>query len=256
MYKALITDLDGTAVAIASNGDDIDNATKAAVQRAIAIGKRLTCATGRSWNSVKPIVDTLGFTAPCIIEGGTRIIDPLTEKTLWEKSLEPGVSAKILKVFKAQSETGVVMSSADTRGVPLASVQSVPKNLSFLYLLAVPEATAIKVSNYINAEGYAIAHNTPSWDGDGLIDVHVTHTEATKEHAIQVWQQLEGIEQAETIGVGDSGNDVPIFQSSGLKIAVGNATPDLKSLADYIAPAQNEHALMHVINKFLLNTPS
>jgi Cof subfamily protein (haloacid dehalogenase superfamily) len=253
MYKALITDLDGTAIAISSNGDDIDNATKEAIQRAIAIGKRLTCATGRDWEGTKAVVHKLGFVAPCIIEGGTRIIDPLTEKTLWEKALKPGASTKILKVFKAQSKTGVVMSSADTHGSPIASVQSVPKNLSFLYLLAVPEPTAIKISNYINAEGYAISHNTPSWSGNGLIDVHVTHTEATKEHAIQVWQQLEGIKHDETIGVGDSGNDVPIFQSSGLKIAVGNATPGLKSLADYIAPAFNEHALMHVINKFLLN---
>jgi hypothetical protein len=253
MYKALITDLDGTAIAISSNGDDIDAATKETIQRAIALGKRLTCATGRDWEGTKSVVSKLGFVAPCIIEGGTRIIDPLSEKTLWEKSLELGASTKILEVFKAQSKTGVVMSSADIHGAPLASVQSVPKDLSFLYLLAIPEATAIKISNYINAQSFAIAHNTPSWDGNGLIDVHVTHREATKEHAIQVWQQLEAIEREETIGVGDSGNDVPIFQSSGLKVAVGNATPDLKSLADYIAPAQNEHALLHIINKFLLN---
>lgn len=253
IYKALITDLDGTAVQITSNGDDIDNVTQRAVQRAIARGKRLTCATGRDWESVKPVVSKLGFVAPCVIEGGTRIVDPLSEKTLWEKSLEPGASTKILEIFKSESKTGVMMSSIALSGVPIATVQSVPKDLRFIYLLGIPEAAAIKISNYINEQEYAVAHNTPSWSGNGLIDVHVTHPEATKEHAIQVWQQFEGITQAETIGVGDSGNDVPIFQSSGLKVAVGNATPDLKSLADYIAPAVTEHALEHVINKFLLD---
>lgn len=253
MYKALITDLDGTAVKISSNGDDIDTITKEAVQRAIAHGKRLTCATGRDWEDTKPVIKKLGFVAPCIIEGGTRIIDPLSEKTLWEKSLETGASTKIFEVFKAESKTGMVLSSADLDGTPLTELQSVPQNLSFLYLLAIPEDIAINISNSINAHNYAIAHQTPSWNGNGLIDVHVTHREATKEHAIQEWQKLEGIEQAETIGLGDSGNDVPIFQSAGLKVAVGNATADLKSLADYIAPAYNEHALEHVINKFLLN---
>ena len=53
--------------------------------------------------------------------------------------------------------------------------------------------------------------------------------------------------------MGDSGNDIPIFQSSGLKVAVGNATVGLKALADYIAPSVDQHALEHVIDRFLLS---
>jgi len=37
-----------------------------------------------------------------------------------------------------------------------------------------------------------------------------------------------------------------------LKVAVGNASNDLKAAADYIAPAQQDNALQHVIEKFLL----
>jgi Cof subfamily protein (haloacid dehalogenase superfamily) len=252
MYKALITDLDGTAVAISSTGDDVDAATQRAVQRAIQTGKKLACASGRNWKTVQPVVQKLGFVSPCIIEGGTRVIDPLTEKTLWEKPLARDASTKILHVFKAESKIGVVMTSANVAGAPLDATWSVPKDLRFIYLLAVPEPTAIKISNRINADAYAVAHLTPSWAGGDLIDIHVTHPEATKEHAIEIWQKREGISKAETIGLGDSGNDIPIFQSAGLKIAVANATASLMQLADYIAPSVGDNALEHVINKFLL----
>lgn len=252
MYQALITDLDGTAVQISSDGSDIDAATKEAVRSAINNGKKLACATGREWVLVKPVVRQLGFTAPCIVEGGTRIIDPQTEQTVWEKSLDAGVPAKILEIFKAEADHGVVMRSPDAHRQKLDDVDSVPDTLRYLYLLAVKEEVAVTISNRINASINAVAHFTPSWSGGSLVDIHVTHPEATKEHAIQVWQQLERVTKEETIGMGDSGNDVPIFQASGLKVAVGNAKAGLKELADYIAPDVTEYALKHVIDKFLL----
>jgi HAD superfamily hydrolase (TIGR01484 family) len=253
MYRALITDLDGTAVAISSNGDDIDESTKQAVQRAIDAGKKLSCATGRSWKMVKPVISKLGLVSPCIIEGGTRIIDPNTEKTLWEKSLEQGASTKILELFKSHSKIGTVMTSANVSDIPLSAATSVPKDLRFIYLLAIDEDAGMAISNQVNTLSYAVAHMTPSWNGGGLVDIHVTHPEATKQHAIQVWQQLQGVSQAETIGLGDSGNDIPIFQASGWKVAVGNATAALKEMADYIAPSVEDNALEFVINTFLLN---
>jgi HAD superfamily hydrolase (TIGR01484 family) len=256
MLKALITDLDGTAVNISSDGSDIDRHTKEAVRNAINHGKKLTCATGREWELTKHVVRELGFLSPCIIEGGTRIINPQTEETIWEKSLDNGIPSKILGIFKSVTTDGLIMHSTNTNRQQLTHVNTVPSSLRFIYLLALPEDTAIAIAKRINISTYAVAHFTPSWEGEGLTDIHVVHPEATKEHAIQIWQELEGITKEETIGMGDSGNDVPIFLSSGYKVAVGNATPDLKKLADYIAPPVSEYALKHVIERILLRLPS
>lgn len=252
MYKALITDLDGTAVGISSNGDDIDDRTIQAVAHGITAGKKITCATGREWSIAKPIITKLGIVSPCIVEGGTRVVDPLTEETLWEKSLELGASVNILQILKSSPSKGFIMHSSDIRQTPLDEIRFLPTRLRFLYLLAIPEGVAASMRDQINSQDYGVAHITPSWEGLGLVDLHVTHPEATKEHAIAIWQRMEGITKAETIGLGDSGNDIPIFQSSGLKVAVGTATDSLKQRADYIAPNVNDHALEHVITKFLL----
>ena len=256
MYKALITDLDGTAVSIASNGSDINDATKRAVHKATRAGKKLACATGRDWKIAQPIITKLGFTSPCIIDGGTRIVEPTTGKTLWEKTLEENVPDQILGILKSETKTGLIMHSLDATCQPLNTIESLPSTLHFVYLLSVSEETAVRVSNKLNVQRYAVAYFTPAWSGDGLVDIHITHPQATKEHAIKVWQKREGVTKEEVIGLGDSGNDIPIFQSSGLKVAVGNATPSLKQLADYIAPSVDDQALEYVINTFLLGFPT
>jgi HAD superfamily hydrolase (TIGR01484 family) len=252
MYKALITDLDGTAVAISSDGSEIDSETIDAVTYATQQGKIITCATGREWELTKSIVKKLGITAPCIIEGGTRIIDPVTEETLWDKSLNKESEKFVMEAFKTFSSTGFIMHSLNTSRQPLATIDVLPEGLRFLYLLAIEEDSAINICNQLNTDNGTVAHYTPSWEGDGLVDVHVTHQEATKEHAIHVWQKLQSVKKEETIGMGDSGNDIPTFNASGYKIAVHNATPELKALADYIAPAVSDGALQYVIKNILI----
>ena len=146
MYKALITDIDGTAVAISSDGSDIDIRTKDAVQNAIYNDKKLTCATGREWELAKNIISELGFTSPCIVEGGTRIVDPQTEATIWEKSLDKGIPAKVLKLFRSETTSGLIMHSSNTSRQKLEDVSILPDPLRFLYLLAIPEAIAITIT--------------------------------------------------------------------------------------------------------------
>lgn len=251
-YKALVTDLDGTAVKISSDGSDVTEAARLAVQAAQEKGFKITCATGRRWTSTKPIVERLGIVSPCIVQGGSRIIDPVTEKTLWEKHLDVSAVEATLDIFKRESDSGDLATFSIKRQ-PLNTVDQAPQNAQFMYLLNIPAETGQQIANVINAQAFAVAHMTPSWEGEGKIDIHVTHPEATKEHAIAIWQTIVGVSKEATIGMGDSGNDIPLFVSAGLRVAVGNATDELKQFADYIAPDHNNEALAHVINHFMLS---
>ena len=250
-YKALVTDLDGTAVKISSDGSDVTEAARLAVQAAHEKGFKVTCATGRRWTSTKSIVERLGIVSPCIVQGGSRIIDPVTEKTLWEKHLDVSAVEATLDIFKRESDSGDLATFTIKRQ-PLNTVDRAPQDAQFMYLLNIPTETGQRIANVINAQAFAVAHLTPSWEGEGKIDLHVTHPEATKEHAIAIWQKMVGVSKEATIGVGDSGNDIPLFLSAGLRVAVGNATEELKQFADYIAPAQSDDAIAHVINRFML----
>lgn len=253
MYTALITDIDGTVAAIGTDGSDISNQTREAVKDAQKKGKKITCATGRGWSSARPVVEHLGISDPCIIEGGSCIIDPKTQEILWETSLSKSDSIQVLQIFKqlAIENAHVKSTSKDVR-LPLAQVGTMTSSNRIIYLLGVDVATADRVINTISDTSFAVAHKTPSWNSLDLIDVHVTNPLGTKEHAITKWQEMMGVTKQETIGLGDSENDLPLFKSVGLRVFVDNAHNDLKIIADEVVPACDKGGLEYAINKLLL----
>lgn len=269
MYKALITDLDGTAVKLASFGEDITDDTIDAVRQAHERGFIIACATGRGWSYAKSVVRKLGITSACIVEGGSRIIDPVSEETVWEEDLTPRGVAFVYEQFKAIAAEALFVSSdkdnlddqqTDDLGggqksiFPTIANSDLPTGRQrYLYALGVDAATAIELCEAINVDADVIAHQTLSWQGENLFDVHVTSSRATKEHAINIWQEIYGVNPEEIIGCGDSGNDMPIFNAVGMKVAVKTATPEIIERADYVAPAPDDGALAHTIHKFLLN---
>jgi len=57
-----------------------------------------------------------------------------------------------------------------------------------------------------------------------------------------------GIES--TIAIGDSDNDNPMIQSAGIGIAMGNADPGLKEIADDITTSINENGIFNAFRKY------
>lgn len=55
------------------------------------------------------------------------------------------------------------------------------------------------------------------------------------------------------MAVGDGYNDYPLLMAAGFKVAMGNAVPEVKAIADYIAPSVDEDGAADVIEKFILN---
>ncbi|MGN1388969.1 MAG: HAD family hydrolase [Bulleidia sp.] len=75
--------------------------------------------------------------------------------------------------------------------------------------------------------------------GDSWIDINVKGV--NKGEGIRFLQQHLGISASETIVIGDSGNDVPMF-SEGYAYAMKNAAPAVQSQADEVTELDNNHA--------------
>jgi len=252
-YSALIFDLDGTVIPLSDDGSAITDGTRIAIAEAANQGVIVACATGREWEIAKPVVNALGLKSFCIIEGGTRIINPVTEKTVWQKQMPHNAASTVHEIFSRNYQDGLLIHSGDVRRIKISEAPVAADQLRFMYLLNVPAGIAEVIVNEINShELCVVAHMTPSWVDQLYYDIHVTHNRATKEHAISEWLKLQKLNRAETIGMGDSGNDVPLFDGVGFKVAVGNATAQIKALADYIAPTVTERAIEDVLSKFFM----
>ncbi|MBE5781114.1 MAG: HAD family hydrolase [Clostridiales bacterium] len=66
--------------------------------------------------------------------------------------------------------------------------------------------------------------------------IEITHNEATKGNALKWLCNHYGIPQSQTLAMGDGLNDMPMVQWAAVGVAVGNARPALKEVADIVAP--------------------
>lgn len=74
---------------------------------------------------------------------------------------------------------------------------------------------------------------------------------ASKRSGLEAALQDLGIDRKDAIGFGDAENDRELFVACGRKIAVGNAVPELKRLADVVLPGPNGEAIRAYLTRTL-----
>lgn len=77
----------------------------------------------------------------------------------------------------------------------------------------------------------------------------ITSIQATKQHAVAKVLESVGVNRSEAIGIGDSDNDFPMLEACGLKVAVANAKPLIRDIADVIVPSCNEAGVAVLLPK-------
>lgn len=249
-FQALIFDLDGTAMPVELNAlpsKNVINAVKDAQKKL-----KVSAATGRPITVCRNILKALNLDDPCVISGGTQIIDPKTEKTLWEKRLTQSQVEEIVEVaipypFEVLFSEEVYKHGASAQNKKITGSERV------VYFMDVEPTYADTVLEKLKKIKNIAAHQVSSWNPT-CVDIHITHAKATKQHAIELLlTDILKVDKEFVIGVGDSNNDLPLFASVGFKVAMGNATDELKNAADFVAPSVQEDGLATIIKSRILN---
>jgi HAD superfamily hydrolase (TIGR01484 family) len=247
-YKAIIFDIDGTAI---PNSQYAKPSTRliAAVEKAKKKA-HIAAATGRPLGTASWVIDPLQLTSPSIISAGAQIYDPLEKKFIWEK-LIPETTVRSIYEITNKTEFEIAAASQWTRGVPATDAKYIPQDEAVIHIMDVPMAENDSFLNALRKLPNIVVHAANGYKS-GTGTLNITHKDATKKHALEILTELLGIDKSEIIGVGDGDNDLPLFDSVGFKVAVGNASDKLKAAADYIAPTAEEDGLAHVIEKYIL----
>jgi Cof subfamily protein (haloacid dehalogenase superfamily) len=80
----------------------------------------------------------------------------------------------------------------------------------------------------------------------------ITDPLANKGVALAEIAKLLRIPLAEIAAIGDGGNDVAMFERSGLSIAMGNASPLVQQKADFVTDSNRDDGFAHAIERFIL----
>ena len=80
----------------------------------------------------------------------------------------------------------------------------------------------------------------------------ITHPEANKGTVVKRLSTLLSIPTGEIATMGDMPNDVLMFRSSGLSIAMGNASPEVQAQANLVTDSYDDEGFAKAIERFVL----
>lgn len=242
--KLVVSDIDGTM--IYSPSQKLPSERLISAIKSVKSHTFVTCATGRALSWAMPVLKTAGFTAPCIIGGGTLILSCDTFEVLLEKKLPTKQLESIKSILRSYPDSRVLFNDytedeylnggwelgrlMDSESCYIMEVIGLSHELAdelmskFKKLVGV---TSVKMNSLL----------------PGTVDIHVIHEGASKEHAIEWVQNYLGISKQDTTGIGDGYNDFHIFEAVGTKLAVSNANQELKDVADKVIGSVEEDAV-------------
>ncbi len=77
-----------------------------------------------------------------------------------------------------------------------------------------------------------------------------SNREASKYCAVKFLQKYWNLKDDEILTIGDQNNDIALLEAGGIKIAMGNATDELKNVADYITDTVQNDGFVKAMEKF------
>ena len=253
-YKALVLDLDGTTVK-SHEGSHPRKKVKDAIKQAQKHLK-VSIATGRPYYHAGYIFEELEIDQPCVVDGGAQIINPKTGHKYFEKLLSIEKQKQIVKICLRFPHLFTAANATKGHSQKVTSINDINRPSTKIYVGGLKNQDAIRLLAELESVTGIAAHISSSWHSKNLVDIHVTYKNATKKHAIEKLLKILKATKAETIGIGDYYNDLPLLESVGFKVAMGNAPDEIKAVADYIAPDLEHEGVADVIEKFILEGQS
>lgn len=263
MIKMLAVDIDGTIM----NWDlTISGRVKSCLKTLTENGIKVVIATGRMYNSALIIAKEIGIETPVICYQGALIKDCQTGETIYEMPLEETTARKVIKDLKkdkefiniyindelyVEEETDYISEYAISKKVNYKVVGDFDsiefQNLNkILVMNKDPEKiiNLVKNLNHNYKDKVFAVKSTPTY-------CEICNPKATKGNAIRFLANKWGIEQEEIMAAGDQDNDIEMLLAAGIKVAMGNATQDLKNVASYITDTVDNDGIVKAIEKFI-----
>ena len=267
MYKLIALDMDGTLL---NEEKQISSANYEAIQKARESGVKVVLASGRPLVGFKRYLEELNLVSEndyavafngALVQSseGNEIVSKTTltledYKYLYELSKELKVN------IHALTEEGVI-SPKDSKYTRLEAemndisseiidVCDVTEDTTIVKVMFIDEPDLIeeiieKIPENLK-EKYTIVRSAPFF-------LEFLHKSVNKGVGVAALAEKLNIKPEEVICIGDAGNDIHMIKYAGLGVAMGNAFPEVKRVANFITKTNEQDGVAHIINKFILN---
>ncbi|GGV18541.1 HAD family hydrolase [Streptomyces griseoflavus] len=260
-YGLVATDLDGTLL---RDDHSVSPRTRDALAAATAAGAAHIVVTGRAVPWTRPILDDLGYTGLAVCGQGAQVYDAGAHRLLTSVTLDRQLAGVALA--KIEAEVGPLYLAASRDGldgevlvgpgyevhgalpaIPFtdaADVWAAPLNKLYIQH---PELTSDELAEAATrtAGGFV----TVTMAGEGIVEL--LPLGLSKATGLSLAARRLGAKAAGTIAFGDMPNDLPMFAWAGHGVAMANAHPDLRAVADEVTASNEEDGIAVVLERLL-----
>ncbi|MFF4760654.1 HAD family hydrolase [Streptomyces sp. NPDC001292] len=262
-YALIATDLDGTLL----RGDDtVSERSLAALGRAAAAGARHLVVTGRPAPRVRQLLDVLGATGLAVCGQGAQLYDAGSDRLLWSVTLDREQAETALG--KIEAEVGEVYAAVDQDGV---------EGLTLIepgYLMPHPSLPAVRVERRDDlwrapiskvllrhpvlsddelaaaVRGVVGSLATVTMSGPGTVELQPCGI--TKATGLALAAEHLELGRESALAFGDMPNDIPMFQWAARGVAMANAHPELKAVADEVTMSNEDDGIAVVLERLFV----
>ncbi|MFD1851521.1 HAD family hydrolase [Oceanobacillus bengalensis] len=256
--RAAFIDMDGTLL---TTSNEISRRNAEAIYELINQGVHVFLATGRQYEITVPYHRALGLTTPMICLNGASIHDGLTGKAIQIKPIS--LDKDRLHVVTSQVPCDIVVHTATGLYCNQINVEidgwikegQVPPR----YVGDLSQANYQDVLKYSIKTGsreselselFIEEADIINWN-DGF---EIVARGVSKWAAIQSILKLYQINPANVVTFGDGPNDIQMLRHAGTGVAMANAEPEVKAVADFVTGHHERDGLAVFIERYLIQT--
>ena len=275
--KILFTDLDGTLL---DDNKDISAEDMSAVRKMIAAGHKFVMTTGRPLTSVKKLADRYGFLEAGFylvsFNGGliydcesqeailTRYIPVDEVKAIMDAAHACGMHAHTYSgdLVVSEYETEQLKTYCRLMQMDYVVVKDIREYYGqFINVVVKPPIKVNIITPFDHSSLESFRAEMRKTTVGKLFDVfskpemlEFSHMKSNKGDAVRFMADFYKVPMADTIAVGDEENDCPMIEAAGVGVAMANASPVVRNVADYVTERDNNHSgIAEVIEKFVFN---
>lgn len=265
MYQYLALDMDGTLL---TSSKIVTSNTQKALVEIQKRGVKLILCTGRPTYGVMPTAQLLEmdkYEGMIITYNGGMIIDCKTLDVLSSHLVSPELFPYFYKlahdnaltimsykddcIISENSDDPYVRYVATNNKMPSVTVRNFLDVINFpvpkcLIVGDPSRIAALETEMSTHLQGQANAFRSEPF----LLELVPANVD--KGQALLHLTEMLNIRPDELVACGDGFNDVSMLMPAGLKVAMANAQPPVKAIADYIAPSNDNEGIVDVIQKF------
>ncbi|OPZ62643.1 MAG: putative phosphatase [Firmicutes bacterium ADurb.Bin506] len=261
MIKLVTLDLDGTTL---DSNRLISQENIHAVREARARGVVVAIATGRMHSTAVAVSAPLGSDLPIAsyngawvrmsatgpellrmpvpVEEGRRIVRLLSD---WGLVFHAYFDDVMYAVRKSQPTSDYEAKYASVARI-LPDLEEFASRESMKYLVLDTEERILAIEPMIRqmaGPSLNVMRSQP-----GLLEI--VNARASKGAALEHLAASLGISISETMAIGDSENDIDMLKAAGISVAVANASPTVKAVADHVTASNDDNGVAAAFRRF------